>query len=218
MNLININLQEKEFQLIDNNIRHSVWTDTFNDISFVLVIIKDLLEDSRWTLRKAVNKYEGAHFIILSSRESVAKFAWNIGVFHFLSYPLDLEQLKLLKIKINKEFYYRKDIEKLKLSFQGGFHLIHPNEISVIQGQGNYCKFFLKNHPPSLYTIRIGNIAELLSAFPYMARIHKSLIINVNHLSQIKSNNAYFRGKPTVILKLSSKTVIAIKKQLLWIK
>lgn len=183
----------------------------------LLVHIMDLSQESRWFVRRAINKYPKSKVILFSENKAVAHFAWEIGAFYFSSYPLHEEILKSLKQRINARIQQQHS-KRLRLNFKGGFKLIHPLSVSVIQGKGNYCKFYLKDERPQLYTVRINEINHKLNFVPYLCRINKSLIININNLSKIEKGYAFFGGQPATQLKLNAKTLALVKKKLLWLE
>ena len=217
MKIININLNDADIGMISDFVRNRRKTvESENRLCFIRILSLD--KTDRILLRKAINKHPHSNIVVLSDKDSVAKFAWKINVFHFLDYPIDERQLKNLRIKIVQNLNQRKDFEKLRMPFKGGFDLLHPDNICVLKGDGNYCRFYFRNDKPKIYTGRIGNIADKLMEFPYMVRVNKSLIININHLIQIVGNEASFTGVPKVKIKLSENSVRIVKRALLWME
>jgi hypothetical protein len=183
--------------------------------SYLLVQIRDLSQESRWLVRRAVNENPKAKVILFSENVTVSYFAWQIGAFYFSTYPLHAAALQALRQRIAVA---APTTRRLRLGYKGGFRLVHPQSISVIRGQGNYCQFYFKDEKPQLYTIRINEINDKLDFVPYLCRINKSLIININNLSKIEKGAAFFSGQPATQLQLNTKTLALIKKRLLWLE
>lgn len=219
MKIVNIQCDNEEFEIISSALQFSVQNMLSEDPRIICFIhLNDLNYENRKLLRQTINKYPSALLVISSGNDQIAKFAWKVNAFHFLSLPVSSAQLKTLKQKLQFNTRQSSENDKLKLPVKGGFDLIHPNEVCVIQGMGNYCQFYFREAKPKLYTARIGQVAEYLEFTPFICRINKSLIININHLTKIINGQAVFVGNPRVQINLSQRSVSAIKKELFWIE
>jgi DNA-binding LytR/AlgR family response regulator len=215
MNLINTNLSEDLSQIIYDYLNYTKRL-TNNDFTLCLHHMQDLSTPAKLSLRKVINKYPGARLVLLSDSPDVSFFAWKLNVFYFLTLPIEESSLSVLRQRLLQSSNERRDEEKIKMNYKGGFDLWHPEEICVLKGEGSYCKFYFRTEKPRIYTARISNIAESLLDSAYMIHVNKSLIININHLTGIKGHEASFVGKPKVLIKLSENSVKTIKKALLW--
>lgn len=213
----NYNLPPNEFNNISSYLKTGIADNKIDRTEVIFVRISDLKRGNRWELRKAINNNIDSNLILLSANSGVAKFAWKIQTLQFLSYPVSTNQLNILRLKLNNISLKRRDEEKLKINFEGGFHMIHPSEISLIQGKGNYCRFFFKEKKSIFPTARISKVYKKIQNFPYLIRINKSLVINVNHLTKIENGTVFFIGESQVQLKLNRRVVSSIKKELLWL-
>lgn len=179
----------------------------------------DLEYETRLKLRKLINENNSINLVIISDQAEFASLSWEIGAFCFLKYPITERGLKVLKHRLKKELIQeRKDQEKLKMTFAGGFDLHSLDNICAIEGQGNYCKIYFKNEQPKIYTARIGKLGAILEKQINFCRITKSIIINVNNIAQLKDNNVKFISTPKLGIKLSVRASYALKKELLWLK
>lgn len=207
----NFNLAPKDFDVINSLLTAYCRRNIPDGLLFLRV--RDLSLSNRVLLRKAINANTGKPLVILSSNVNVSLFAWRVQAFHFLSYPVTKNQLRLLSKKIRSE---RRSTHRLKVTYKGGERIINMNDISVINGKGSYCEFFFKTNRPELYTVRIGNVGEHCEAVPYMFRVNKSLIINVNNLSKIEGNCLFFGGEKPLKIALGQRSIAKVRKEVIW--
>lgn len=207
----NFNLSPKDFDVINNLLTVYCRRKVPDELLFLRV--RDLSLPNRILLRKAINANTGNPLIILSSNVNVSLFAWRVRAFHFLSYPVTKSQLRLLSKKIRSE---RPGIHRLKVTYKGGERIIDMSNISVINGKGSYCEFFFKTNRPELYTVRIGSVGNHCEAVPYMFRVNKSLIINVNNISKIEGNCLFFSGAKPLKIALGQRSIAKVRKEVIW--
>ena len=196
--LININLSDREFEFITVGL--SLIPLTENEISKDLMFIKlnSLNLENRWTLRRAINKNTEAKIVLISAFNEISRFAWKLNAFHYLSFPLTESQLYSLKHKIILSSNDKNGDPKLKMNFKGGFKIIEPTDINIIKGQGSYCDFYIVNEKPEIFTARINDLHSSFVTSPFLKKINKSLIININNLTKIENGFAYFKGDSKV--------------------
>lgn len=77
---------------------------------------------------------------------------------------------------------------KISLPTQEGFLFIHYNEIVRCEAAGSYSNFFLLDGKKILVSMRLKECEDLLPATVFF-RVHKSHIVNVNHVTR------YARGR-----------------------
>ena len=207
----NYNLPNRDFDVICNLLAIYCKRNVAEELLFLRV--RDLSLANRILLRKAINANTSKPLVILSSNVNVSMFAWRVQAFHFLSYPVTKGQLLLLSRKISTQ---KPNIQRLKVTYKGGERVIDMDNISVINGKGSYCEFFFKTNRPELYTVRIGNVGEHCEKVPYMFRVNKSLIINVNNLSKIEGNALFFNGEKPLKIILGQRSIARVKKEVIW--
>lgn len=216
MKLININLPSelelKVFSVLSKN------TLAFekNRFECFLFLLKDLDSSSRLELRKSIQKYTTSKVILISDNPSHSLFAWRINAFHFLQYPFTKNSLIGLSKKAN-EVSKSYSIPKIKIPVKEGFEVVDLNDISFIKGQGDYCTLYIKGRNPVLIAKRIIKFKDSLVHFSGFEVITKSLIVNINHIAKIVSNEAFFLTLPKLKLKLSDSSVSKLKRKLFWI-
>jgi DNA-binding LytR/AlgR family response regulator len=158
------------------------------------------------------------HIVIVSSNPKLAQFAWKTGAFHFMEFPFTISQLKLLKQKYEDSKLSSKTVnKKIRLGYTGGYDFIPLSEINMIHGQGDYINLYRQNIKAKTYTYRISKVEKALEHQYNFIKLTKSIIININNVSQIIGNKVSFTGKGTTSLELSPRAVKTLKDELLWI-
>ena len=95
--------------------------------------------------------------------------------------PTNNNQLDILADMIGK-LKQEQEIEKISLSYLGGFKLVQVDDIMYIEGDGNYCTIFLKNMEKVVVTKQIGTYEDVLPASKF-CRIHKSTMVNQKYVT-----------------------------------
>lgn len=80
-------------------------------------------------------------------------------------------------------------INKIALSTFRGLQFVHPDDVVRIEGESNYCNFFLKDTKKILLCKKLGDAETLLKDNQFFFRAHKSHIINVKYVDR------YVRGE-----------------------
>jgi two-component system, LytTR family, response regulator len=148
--------------------------------------------------------------IFVTAHDDYALKALRVNAVDYLLKPLDIEELKdavkraTLKIEEKKKtlptnnnqldvlaemigkLKQEQEIEKISLSYLGGFKLVEVDDIMYIEGDGNYCTIFLKNMDKIVVTKQIGTYEDVLPASKF-CRIHKSTILNLKFVTGYNS-------------------------------
>lgn len=218
MELFNYNLSTKEFEVIRSFLVAFSPEGHLSTGSGKLLFIRipNMLQDSRWLLRRATNQHPDAQLVLLSLNVQVAALAWRIGAFHFISFPLSKAQLKML---LNKVVRANRPQQKrqLKMSYQGGFDLIALSDIILIKGKGDYVEIYLRQGKMRTYTYRISKLAAQLTNWPGFERLNKSILINIQAISKVKPDCVILRAEQTVALQLGAESRKLLLEKLLWI-
>ena len=82
----------------------------------------------------------------------------------------------------------RAEIRKLTLPYGQGFKMIDVDDIIYIEADSNYSVFHLSNHEVITVSKVLREFEEILPSEQFV-RIHKSSIINLNHLKEYNSKN-----------------------------
>lgn len=82
----------------------------------------------------------------------------------------------------------RSEIRKLALPYGQGFKMVDVDDIIYIEADSNYSVVHLNNHDKITVSKILREFEELLPGDQFV-RIHKSSIINLNHLNEYNSKN-----------------------------
>lgn len=126
--------------------------------------------------------------------------AFKYSPFDFLLKPINVDELNStlnrLANRINaktktdhvKDFLQllksnQHGIKKIAITSHDGFEIIDTDTIILLEADGSYTKFYLKNNIELLTSNGIGEYEEQLGHESFM-RIHKSFIININEVKK----------------------------------
>ncbi len=144
--------------------------------------------------------------IFVTAHDDFALKALRVNAVDYLLKPVDIDELKdavkraTQKIEDKKKampsnnsqldvlaemigrLKQEQEIEKISLSYLGGFKLVEVDDIMYIEGDGNYCTIFLKNMDKIVVTKQIGTYEDVLPASKF-CRIHKSTMVNQKYVT-----------------------------------
>ena len=126
--------------------------------------------------------------------------AFKYSPFDFLLKPINLDELNTtlqrLEIRIRdkskpehlKDFLNllklnQNGIKKIAISTSEGFEVIDTGKIILLEAEGSYTKFYLKDGITLLTSSGIGEYEEMLDGTSFM-RVHKSFIVNLNEIKK----------------------------------
>ena len=144
--------------------------------------------------------------IFVTAYSEYAIKAFEISAVDYLLKPIDIDQLKnsveKLKqkklhsqmqeqIELLKESYKGDDIRKIALSMSNGLTFVEVSEIVLLEADGAYTTFYMKNGQRILVSKKLKFYEDILSNRAYFFRTHRSYFINVNYIrSYSRSENA----------------------------
>lgn len=149
-----------------------------------------------------LNKFDSFNFEIVftTAYNEYALKAFKYSPFDFLLKPINLDELNStinrLREKINnkpskdhfKDFLHllsanRHGMKKIAITTNEGFEILDTDDIILLEADGSYTKFYLKNNITMLTSSGIGEYEDMLDFNSFM-RIHKSFIININEIKK----------------------------------
>lgn len=148
--------------------------------------------------------------VFVTAHEKYALNAIKASAVDFLLKPVDINELKLVEKKLLQINALRKDsqyegynqvvghlvhmlhnpgaIMKITLPDTNGYNIIDIADILYLEGEDNYTSFYLKKNKKLLVSKTLKEYEGLLTDLGFL-RIHKSSIINLQHLKNINKMN-----------------------------
>jgi len=90
------------------------------------------------------------------------------------------EQIELLK-----DSYKGEDIRKIALSMSNGLTFVEVSDIILLEADGAYTQFYLKDGQKILVSKKLKFYEDILSNRPFFFRTHRSYFVNVNYIKNI---------------------------------
>jgi two-component system LytT family response regulator len=142
--------------------------------------------------------------IFVTAYSEYALRALNQSASYYLLKPVNIEELILAVAKVqqhitNNEVFNknrvlldnireaRPDKQQVILPTLEGFEVVKMEEIIRLQGNGNFTDIYLTNKTKKMVCRFLKHFEEILP-FPFL-RVHKSHIINVNHVKSYHKNS-----------------------------
>jgi two-component system, LytTR family, response regulator len=174
---------DKTFELIAGNKPDII----FLDIQFSVQNAFDLI-------RRLQDVNADCTIVLVTGHKAFLREAIKNAVFDYLLKPVDPQELKdtierFIKYRSRKKEPRDGDSYKNKIRFgtRTGAIFINPEEIVYCKAEGNYTRLVLNEHQSELVSFNIGHLEEMLNQ-PYLYRLNRSYIINLNYLSKVDKN------------------------------
>nr|WP_121273338.1 LytTR family DNA-binding domain-containing protein [Pedobacter schmidteae] len=149
-----------------------------------------------------------AHVIFTTAYDQYALKAIKANALDYLLKPIDIDELKVAVdkaekyITLNKQDNGRKEslqnlaanlserneIRKISLPNGQGYSLVNIDDIIHISADSNYSVFYLLNKDKITVSKVLKEYEEILPEQQFV-RIHKSSIVNLNHVKEYNSKN-----------------------------
>lgn len=132
---------------------------------------------------------------------------YKVNALDYLLKPIEYEDFLLASTKAqdfkNKEILLKTEIKKTGdylFIKSGQKHIrINFNDIEYLEAQKEYVYIYLKNSAPVKTLIRLKNIEEVLPKDNFM-RIHRSFIVNLNHIVTVERNRIIYSDKRSIVV------------------
>lgn len=136
------------------------------------------------------------HIIILvTAHINHSLKAIKLKVFDFLLKPFGFSTLKNTLERINEELMKKNEIEaapkKIAFKTRNEIYYVDPHEIAYCESDNNYTTVIFTNKKKILLSKSIKSIEEELIDFSFLFRVHRSYIINIDHLSKYNIGEGY---------------------------
>ncbi len=168
-----------------------------------------------------LEKFEDINFetIFVTAFDNYAIQAFNYSAAHYILKPVSIDELvaaveKIKKIKAKEEGSVQTKVlmenikpenklnQKIVLPTQDGFEVVQMQDVVHCEAYDNFTNFYFLNRPKMMICRTLKYYEELLNDMGFL-RVHKSHLINVNHVVK------YNKGKGGQVT-MSDKTMIDV--------
>ncbi len=155
-----------------------------------------------------VKQYNISVIFITAYEEYALKAFQYSNVVHYILKPIDpIDLVEAVNRIFNKKEQFnkinQKNESKISLPYKNGMEMVAVEEILYIEGDGSYCKIFLKDDKVITISRNLKFLIKKLEEFPQFIRVHKSYVVNVHQV------NLYIR-KDGGQLELTNKIIIPV--------
>jgi two-component system, LytTR family, response regulator len=166
-----------------------------------------------------VNFFKEIHFeiIFVTAYDQYAIRAFEVAAIDYLLKPVDIDRLKLAVARVKQQYnieqqaqrlallsntFESKQLKNIVISDKGQQHIIAIDKIIAIEAQESYCIVYAgdKKHIASKNLKHFETLLESLGQF---IRVHKSWIINKDHLQHYSKSELTIQMSGGISAKLS---------------
>tara|TARA_B100000795_G_scaffold64795_1_gene43867 strand:- start:2033 stop:2746 length:714 start_codon:yes stop_codon:yes gene_type:complete len=141
-------------------------------------------------------------FIVTTAYSEYALEAWRTKALSYLMKPVDPEDLLIAFEKFVALKEAPESLSSARLNI--GPESILSDSILYVSAEGSYSRLFLENKKEVLISRNLKRILELLNSSKFF-RIHRSQIINLNHILSINEKNRIVTLKNKVECEISER-------------
>lgn len=166
-----------------------------------------------------VNFFNEINFdlIFVTAYDQYAIRAFEVAAIDYLLKPIDIERLKLSvkrvleksnikqqseKITLLSNTLETKQIKNIIISDKGQSNLISIDSIIAIEAQESYCTIYTKDKK-LIASKNLKHFETLFENLPYLLRVHKSWLINKNHVINYSKSDLIIQLSNNILAKLS---------------
>lgn len=171
-------------------------------------------------IRRLQDVNTDCNIVLVTGHKAFLHEAIKNAVFDYLLKPVDPHELKDTLERFNKYRARRKESReresynnKIRFGTRSGAIFINPEEIVYCKAEGNYTRLVLNEHQSEMVSFNIGHLEEMLNQ-PYLYRINRSYLINLNYLSRIDKANkliCFHKNYDVLTLKVNPKELSLLK-------
>lgn len=142
------------------------------------------------------NMDELPEVIFMTAFDDYAVRAFEYAAFDYILKPLERARIRqsIERLEFRSDRAKRANTDKLlgsidKLIFKNmsEYIIIEPQEIVMVKADGNYSTITLKSAKNITITSNLGSVEKMLPPDKFF-RVHRSCIINLEHLKRVKSS------------------------------
>lgn len=127
------------------------------------------------------------HTIIISGNIDKALVAFEYGVLDFIPKPFDADRLQLAINRLEENRKTRSQLKRISIRKDDSIFLLPIEDIDFFEADGKQTKVYLKNGSIEQYKKNLNAIDQFLP--PNFYRVHKSYIVSLDNIREIKIKN-----------------------------
>lgn len=157
----------------------------------ILFLDVEMPEFSGLDLVKLINPTNANNIVFITGHEKYAIEAIKLGVKYYLLKPITATHVKevvsnILKQRILHEEQIRAQMSnKLLINRHDRASVVNIDEILYMEADGPYTEFHLTNGQQIRSSKSLGNYKKALQDKPNFIQVHRSVVLNFNHIREI---------------------------------
>lgn len=100
--------------------------------------------------------------------------------------------------------------KKIVIPSRDDFQYIDPEDVLYVKAEGSYCQFHLRNNKRILMSRNLKYVEEMIQSFPFLQRVHKSFIANINEVANYNRGTGKIQLKDGTELQATSEKMEAL--------
>ncbi|MBP6739373.1 MAG: response regulator transcription factor [Leptospiraceae bacterium] len=156
-----------------------------NEIDLLLLDLNLNGEDGFELLEHAVAS--SFHTIVISGNIDKALVAFEYGVIDFIPKPFDRERLETALQRLENKLEIRKSLKKISIRKDDSILLLPIESINFFEADGKNTKIHLKSGNIEPYKKNLNALEQILP--PDFYRVHKSYLVSLENIKEIKMRN-----------------------------
>ena len=166
--------------------------------------------------------------IFITAYSSYALKAFEVSAIDYLLKPIEPERLvesieKVIekktiiednsRLKILEKYLNDKKLDKISIPYIGGYYSLTVSKISVIKAERAY-SYIYHDSEKLLVSKNLSKIEQFLIDEPNFIRIHRSYVINTDHIISYNRENHTLKMEGDITVKYTKDKFAEIKKKL----
>src|SRR5688572_9244982 len=139
------------------------------------------------------------HFIFVTAHSNYAVKAFKYSAIDYLLKPVDIDDLKKAASKVRKVIHDGIILKQqksgggkmIRLRTKKGVLIIDTSEILRLEARGSYTMITMLSNEIHTVSVNLGVLEEKISDRNFI-RIHRSDIININHITRVLREDGFY--------------------------
>lgn len=146
--------------------------------------------------------------IMVTAKKQYAFDAFEFDVTDYISKPVDMDRFESAVQRVR---YYEENLKKpenedsIFVKSNGVLVKIDTADLSYVEAMGDYIKVHTKEKRHIVHSTMKAFVAKLPE---YFIRIHKSFIVNINHVDRLEDNSIYMGEKELPVSRNNKKSLV----------